>query len=285
MVHVLAAPGLGLDHFPQFPDDIPALERAILETGAGLVVVDPMMAFFPSRVSTVSDQSVRRALTPLAELAAATGACILFVRHLRKSGGPNAIYRGSGSIGIIGAVRTSLMVGRHPDDPELRVLSTGKTNIGPPGPSLGFRLARIEATGQTKVEWMGPLDISADDLFGSGVPLRAGSRSRERAVEWLRAFLANGKQRATEVQEAASRTGIPLRTLERAKLALRVKSEAVNKDGKVEWWWRDPAAPRAAGREDWLLDTMPELDPMPEITPEIKAEARRVVDRLRRKFR
>src|SRR5262245_55624413 len=85
-VRVLGAPGLGLERLPRFPDDITSLEQAVRESGAVLVVIDPMMAFFPPEVSANNDQSVRTALTPLAAVAAATDACVLLVRHLRKAG-------------------------------------------------------------------------------------------------------------------------------------------------------------------------------------------------------
>ena len=192
-VRVFASPGIGLERVPRFPEDFDRLEAAVRETRAALVVIDPMMAFFPPDVCANNNQSICTALLPLSAMAADTGACVLLVRHLRKSGGASAIYRGVGSIGILGAVRTGLMIARHPDDPELRVLSLSKTNIGPPGQSLGFRLGGSEASGQTVVNWTGPLDVTTDDLFGACVPLRAGSRTRERAAEWLRQFLASGR--------------------------------------------------------------------------------------------
>jgi hypothetical protein len=248
-LRVFASPGIGLQRPPRFPDDFAALEAAVYETQAALVVIDPMMAFFPPEVSANNNQAISTALLPFSALAADTGACVLLVRHLRKSGGASAIYRGLGGIGILGAVRTGLVVSRHPDDAELRVLAPSKTNIGPPGPSLGFRLARNDA-GQTAVEWTGPLDVTADDLFGAGVPLRAGHRTRERATDWLKPFLAEGERRATEVIAEARAAGIPERTLHRAKAKLGVRSVAVKKDGKVEWWWRDPEAARAAARKE-----------------------------------
>jgi hypothetical protein len=266
-VRVLAAPGLGLERLPRFPDDVAALEKAVREFGASLVVIDPMMAFFPPEISANSDQCVRAALTPLASLAAATDACVLLVRHLRKTGGPNAIYRGSGSIGIVGAVRTGLMVARHPDDPDLRVLTLCKTNIGPPGQSLGFKLARRKETGQTFVDWTGILDVSADDLFGACLPLRAGHRPRERACEWLRQFLADGPKRAPEVYAAARLAGIPDRTLERVKVMLGVASETRHVAGKTEWWWSDPAAERARARGGNGLPRFPQLEPLGRLDP------------------
>ena len=158
-VHILASAVSGSGRLPQFPADLPALEAAIYEHAAALVVIDPMMAFFPPEVSANNDQSIRTALTPLAALAATTGATILLVRHLRKAGGASAIYRGAGSIGIMGAVRTGLMIARHPEDPELRVLAMTKTNIGPVGRSLGFHLAGGEGRTSSSVDR--PADLGA----------------------------------------------------------------------------------------------------------------------------
>jgi hypothetical protein len=239
-VHVLAAPGLGSERLPQFPDDTSALEDAVRDTRAALVVIDPMMAFFPPTVSANNDQCIRTALSPLAAVAAATGACVLLVRHMRKAAGGHAIHRGAGSVGIVGAVRSGLVVACHPDDAELRVMAVTKSNLGPPGPSLGFRLRRGGPTGQSFVEWAGPIDLTADDLCGAGAPVRAGRQCRTRAAEWLRAFLAGGPRRATDIQAAAVESGITWRTLERVKGATGVKSDPVRQGKTTEWWWRDP---------------------------------------------
>lgn len=253
-VRILAAPGLGLDRLPQFPDDVPALEAAVRESAAVLVVIDPMMAFLPPTVSANNDQCIRTALTPLAAIAAATDACVLLVRHLRKHGGAAALYRGAGSIGIVGAARTGLVIARHPDDPDLRVLATHKTNVGVPGPSLGFRLVQRE--GGQAVEWTGRLDLTADDLLGAGAPLRAGRHSRERAAEWLRQFLADGPRKVAELKEAAAGAGIAWRTLERVKESLGFRSEAVRTGDRTEWQWRDPGVKEDLGSDlpplDWL---------------------------------
>ncbi len=276
-VRVVSALGLGLERFPQFPADLTALAESIREHDAALVIIDPMMAFFPPEVSANNDQSIRKALTPMAALAAETGAAILFVRHLRKSGGPNAIYRGAGSIGIMGAMRTGLMISRHPDDQELRVMAQTKSNIGPIGPSFAFRLERNEITKQAFVDWTGRLDLSAQDLCGGGAPARAGRVARDRATEWLRQFLADGPRRTVDVQLAANAAGFASRTLDRAKEALRVRSEAVREGDKTVWWWRDPAAPKASVASHFR--PLPQLEPLPklaELDDELKARAREI---------
>ena len=57
------APG-GSPELPVFPEDGDLLRDAVQETGARLVIVDPFLAFLSGRISSVSDQWVRHALTP-----------------------------------------------------------------------------------------------------------------------------------------------------------------------------------------------------------------------------
>src|SRR5208282_4552706 len=68
-----------------FPDDLEVLERAIVNTGAVFVTIDPIMAFLGESVNSSSDQEVRRVLTPLAGICERTGATVCMVRHLRKT--------------------------------------------------------------------------------------------------------------------------------------------------------------------------------------------------------
>src|SRR5262249_52916743 len=51
------------------PAGTAALERALGETGARLVIVDPLMTFLAAGVNAHSDGGIRRALRPLAALA------------------------------------------------------------------------------------------------------------------------------------------------------------------------------------------------------------------------
>jgi phage N-6-adenine-methyltransferase len=85
------------------PRDRALIEELAAQIGATLVIIDPLMAFVTSDSS--SDQRVRRALTPLKDLAERTDTAIVLVRHLTKRGGVHALYRGGGSIGIVAAAR------------------------------------------------------------------------------------------------------------------------------------------------------------------------------------
>lgn len=152
----------GNDRMLELPIDLPIMRRAIERVSARLLILDPLMAFLPGTVDSHKDQDIRRAIAPLAKLAEDTGAAIVVVRHLNKAGGGNPLYRGGGSIGIVGAARSALLVAKHPEDESRRVLAPMKSNLATPAPSLTFTLEEA-ANGSVRVEWRGssPLDASA----------------------------------------------------------------------------------------------------------------------------
>jgi RecA-family ATPase len=104
----------GHERLLSIPEDLGLLEKGIRRVEARLVVVDPLMAFLSGETNSHRDQDVRRALAPLARLAERTGACVLVIRHLNKAAANNPLYRGGGSIGIIGAARMAFVVGKDP---------------------------------------------------------------------------------------------------------------------------------------------------------------------------
>lgn len=157
-----------LDALPELnPEGLAIIEASVAQIGARLVVLDPLNAFLPDRVDTHQDKQVRRALQPLAALADRTGVAVLVIRHLNKSGGQNAKYRGGGSIGIIGAARSDLLVAPDPADATRKVLALVKHNLAAESPALGYELIGNTASGVTAVQvrWLGETTYSARDLL------------------------------------------------------------------------------------------------------------------------
>jgi putative DNA primase/helicase len=56
--------GFPFDELPSFPKGIEVIEQAVIEVGAKLVIIDPLMAFLSDRVDSYRDHHVRRALAP-----------------------------------------------------------------------------------------------------------------------------------------------------------------------------------------------------------------------------
>jgi len=93
--------------------DVEELHQLVTETGARLLIVDVLMAYLPSGADSHKDQDIRRVLSRLSALADATGCTVLLLRHLNKAKGGDPMYRGGGSIGIVGAVRAGMLVGER----------------------------------------------------------------------------------------------------------------------------------------------------------------------------
>src|SRR5579884_725263 len=216
----------GPPRWPTIPDDVKHLAEAIVDTRAALVVIDPFVAYLSRRHGSHNDQEVRQALAPLAQLAEGYGVAVVLVRHLNKNRGGVALYRGGGSIGIIGAARCGLLLARDPDDPDRRILASTKSNLAEAPPALAFRLERVPHTDVARVVWAGESDHTAETLLAVEDDEPAAER-RDANAEWLRALLADGPLPAVEVKARARQAGIPPRTLDRLRQRVGVVSRRV----------------------------------------------------------
>jgi hypothetical protein len=246
----------GIERLPSLPGDLAPLEGAIRAHDAALVIVDVLMAYLDRAVNTHRDQDVRGALAQLAAVAEHTGAAILVLRHLNKSTGGPAIYRGGGSIGIIGAARSALVVGRDPDDETRMVLAVSKANLAPTASSLAYRI--VDRDGVGAIEWGEPTAHSAADLLAARSEATADERTAlDDAKDILAEFLAKGPVSAQEARAEARSAGVANRTLDRAKAALRVVARKVGRPGEPgqRWEWALPEGrqelPKHANLEEW----------------------------------
>jgi AAA domain/DnaB-like helicase N terminal domain len=220
----------------EIPLDIPAIREAAISIGAVLIVIDPLMAFLAGKTNSWHDQDIRRALAPLAELAAELRAAIVVIRHLNKGASEgNPLYRGGGSIGIIGAARAGLIVGDDPDDGtgKTKILAVSKSNLSRKAPSLRYRI--IPHNNSVVVEWCGESEHHAATLLAA--PEGEQRWAVEECKRFIVGFLEDGAQPASDVIAAARKAGFSDRTVDRAKVRARVEPyrAGFGKDGK--WMW------------------------------------------------
>jgi hypothetical protein len=182
-------------------------------------VIDPIMAFLG--VDANGDQKVRGALTPLKSFAEESGVAVVLVRHLTKRGGVHALYRGAGSVGIIAATRSALLVGKAPDEPNLRVLCHTKSNLGPLAPSLLFEPVSTPE-GIVRIEWRGESDYGTEDLLS---PPQPNEGRLAKAMRFLSELLAKAPVPQHVIKLKAIQAGLAYRTVERAKESLGITSE------------------------------------------------------------
>jgi hypothetical protein len=213
------------------PEDAPIIERAVRRVGAKLVIIDPLMAFMNPRLDPYKDRDVRQALTPVKIMAEDTGAAVAIVRHPTKDSDKKALYRGGGSIGIIGVARSGLLVAKHPEDESRRVLAPIKGNLSKPAPSLEFELAEAD-NGAVKVEWGEETTLRADALLAALASPKKRSALDE-AKEFVLESLKDRAVLSTRLEEEAQSAGISEATLRRAKVDLGIVAK---KSGKGGWW-------------------------------------------------
>lgn len=231
---------------PSLPRDIPLIEGVIRERTVSLAVVDVLMAYLNGKVDSHRDQDVRGVLHQLAAMAERTGCTVVLIRHLNKAGGSNALYRGGGSIGIIGAARAAYLIGRDPDDDARRILACSKLNLGPEPPALAYRLVSDTALGCARVEWEpDPVEISTAHLL-SGPDNDEERGERDAAAEWLTGYLSERGGAATrnEVLKAGRSDGFAQRTLERARKRAGVSTMRTG-FGQGSVWSLEPIAPQS----------------------------------------
>jgi RecA-family ATPase len=225
------------------PDDLEHVRAAIARVGAVLVIVDPLMAYLAGPVDAHRDKDIRRALMPLAQLAEETGVAIVLIRHLVKSGGVNPLYRGGGSIGIVGACRSGLLVCTDPEVEGARILSSTKSNLSAPPASLTYVL---EAPNDVlRIRWTGTSAHTAASL------LEAGSDQEERgatteAKAFLQDLLRDGPRSAHDVKQECEAAGLAWRTVKRAKANLEIACHKAG--GRGGWTWELKGAKGSQGK-------------------------------------
>lgn len=224
--------------------DVAAIRKTVLSVGAKLVIVDPVAAYM-GRTNIKVDAKVRSALAAQAKMAQEFGVAVLAVRTLTKTPTRNLFCRGGGSIGLMGAARSGLLVAKDPQDPtgRRRCLASTKANLAVKLPTLVFRLVSTTGSrtfGAPRVEWLGAADTTAESLLATTVRDKDRTALAE-AESILQAILSGGPVSAKEVVRQATEAGVAERTLRRAKVTLGV--EAVKKGGpgeKGRWLWRLP---------------------------------------------
>lgn len=227
------------------PDDKDVITKAIEEVEAKLVVIDPLAAFLAG--SSNSEATIRKALSELAVIAERSKVAIVIVRHLTKGRSGNTKYRGSGSIGIIGAARSALIVADDPNssDPHQHVLALNKSNLSD-ARSLIYRTSK--QSDATVVRWLGESPHGVRQLSESAANHFEHSQLEE-ACYVLYTILAENAEPvpAKEVQDRAKAALVSPRTLMRAKKKLGVTSRRTEVEAQSKTVEDDVTSPEKKG--------------------------------------
>lgn len=203
------------------------VEQAISETGARVMILDPVQAYVGTGVDMNRANEVRTVLAQLSRIAEKYKCAMILVGHLNKAQGTKRQYRGLGSIDFQAAARSVLIVGRVKEKPEVRVMAHEKSSLAPEGEPVAFELSAYNG-----FRWLGHYDISIDDLL-SGV---SREKKSDLAEKLIRDCLSDGRYPQQALMDKAKRMDISKRIIDEVKKRLNVRSV---KDGN-QWFWQLP---------------------------------------------
>lgn len=199
---------------------IESLENAIAETGARMVILDPIQAFLGDS-DLQRANNVRPVMTRLSRIAEQKQCAIILVGHLTKRENGKDLYRGLGSIDFAAAARSILMVSKVEEGEENeRMLSHIKSNLAKCGDTLVFHLDENGID-----EWRKANDL---ELFNE-----PKATKQKLAEKFLVNLLSDKDMKMTDIEKLLTDMGFSERTVRRAKAELGISSVRIG----TEWYW------------------------------------------------
>lgn len=229
----------GAEGMLTLPDDTAAIADLARGVDARLLVVDPVVAALSGSIDGYKDQSLRRALAPLATLSQQCDLTTVPVLHLNKAQTGDLLGRINGSVGWGGAARSALLFVRDPDEADesanSRVLVHCKSNWGTYAPTLACRIegadVQPEGTviGTSRLTFTGVSAVTADQLAAPQHD-ETGPGDVEEAIV---AALQDGARPSREVKhQVTAEVGVGLKTVERAGVRLEKRNAlAITRSG------------------------------------------------------
>ena len=201
------------------------LEEAIIQTGARMLILDPIQAYLGGGMDMNRANEARDMTKRLGTLAEKYKCAIILIGHMNKASGNKAAYRGMGSIDFFAVARSVLLVGRVEGEPNIRAVVQIKNNLAQFGHPKAFELS------ENGFKWLGDYEITADEVLGGIAPK---ANKLEKAKQLLRelAETSNAVQ-SNEIFDMTDEQGISKRTLENAKKELGIRAKKINNS----WYW------------------------------------------------
>ncbi|MDD6482210.1 MAG: AAA family ATPase [Lachnospiraceae bacterium] len=201
------------------------LEEAIIQTGARMLILDPIQAYLGGGMDMNRANEARDMTKRLGALAEKYKCAIILIGHMNKASGNKAAYRGMGSIDFFAVARSVLLVGRVEGEPNIRAVVQIKNNLAQFGHPKAFELS------ENGFKWLGDYEITADEVLGGIAPK---ANKLEQAKQLLRELAeTNNAMQSNEIFSLADEQGISKRTLENAKKELGVRAKRINNT----WYW------------------------------------------------
>lgn len=200
------------------------LEKAIINTGAKVLILDPIQAYLGGGVDMNRANEARDMTKKIGQIAERTGCAVILIGHMNKASGVKAAYRGIGSIDFFAVARSVLWVARVAEQENIRVVAQIKNNLAEEGKPIAFERLK------DKFNYMGTYDITVDELLGG----YCKSNKLQQAKQYIKGLYGeNVLVSSKDMEQRAKDIGISKRTLDMAKQELQIKSKRAGDS----WCW------------------------------------------------
>lgn len=197
------------------------IEKAIEDTGARLLVLDPLQAFLGARVDMHRANEVRPQMKHLSDVATRQRCAVVLIGHLNKNGKASIDYRGLGSIDFMAAARSVILCTKSREDPDVRVLVTTKQSLTYEHTPVAFRISKDRG-----FEWIGEYEEQVGGLL---VPTGVKGQKTFSAIDFLKEVIPEDGEliASSDVLKQAEENGIAEKTLRNAMKISGVESVRV----------------------------------------------------------
>lgn len=237
------------------PVDLAELQDLIIAVGAAVVLLDPLLSRLDGRLDTHKDADVRRALEPLVALAHASGAAVLGLIHVNKSGSGDPLTSLMASRAFAAVARAVLFCMVDPEDESgvRRVLGNPKNNLGRDDyPPMVFTIENTVVGDDPedgkpiecgRVVWQDHSPRGLRELIAISQQSHKVKTATDEAAEWLSGYLTENGGRVLSAKiksDADNDEEISLATLKRALRKLPVVVESQGYPRETYWCLHSP---------------------------------------------
>lgn len=205
-------------------EGIKLVEEFMENMSAGIVFIDPIVAYIGSKVDMNKANETRSFTGGLHTLARKTGVPIIIIGHTRKGLEGSDAEKAMGSVDFINATRSALFTTTAPNGD--RIMRHVKHNYSDEGKTLGYDF------GDKGFEWTGV--YTETGMFQGAT---SGSKKVNQIHLWLRDRLKDGPKRAVDMEKSGNELGFNHMALVRGKVGV-AESYLVSENGKMSWYWK-----------------------------------------------
>lgn len=241
---------LGTGGYLTLPKDIGQLAQHARDTGAALLLLDPIMSRLEAGLDTHKDAETRRALEPIAALADSTGMSVLGLIHFNKGGSAEVLNNVMASKAFTAVARSVSTVIRDPNDDtgRTRIFGTPKSNLGRDDlPLLPFQLSEHTFRNKagdlivtSRIEWLDERTGTIDDLMRQARDTNADRSITAEVADWLSEYLhtEGDEAKRSQIVNAARKEQYSETHLRRAAEKLGIVK--TRKGFPASSWWALP---------------------------------------------